>query len=92
MAVMSTVLLLGKGSGLIAGYNTASNKTKAKYDEVKLCRVMGSGLLVLTITLAFSLWNNFKFSNVFTEYAVIAIMGLTIISIIILANTICKKI
>ena len=39
-AVFSIVLLLGRGSWLISGYNTASKEEKAKYNEKKLCRVM----------------------------------------------------
>lgn len=39
-AIMSIVLLSGKGGFLIAGYNTANAGDKAKYDEKKLSRVM----------------------------------------------------
>lgn len=60
MLVMSVVLLMGKGSGLIAGYNTASAEVKLKYDEKKLCRIMGSGLLVLTILFTVLLFLNFQ--------------------------------
>lgn len=49
--VMSIVLLMGKGAFLIAGYNTASKAEKAKYDEKKLCRIMGFGMLFMTIGL-----------------------------------------
>lgn len=35
-AVLSILLLSGKGSWLIAGYNTASPEEKAKYDSKKL--------------------------------------------------------
>src|SRR5699024_2367761 len=48
-------LLMGKGSFLIAGYNTASEKEKAKYNEKKLCRIVGLGFLVMTCGL-FSLF------------------------------------
>ena len=50
-AVLSILLLSGKGSWLIAGYNTASPEEKAKYDSKKLCRVMGGGLLAITAML-----------------------------------------
>lgn len=46
-AVMGIVLCCGKGSGLIAGYNTSSAAEKAKWDEKALCR--GAGALVLSI-------------------------------------------
>lgn len=38
-------LLFGKGAGLIAGYNTASEEEKSKYHEKKLCRTVGVYLL-----------------------------------------------
>ena len=43
LAVMSIVLLAGKGSFLIAGFNTASKEVKQKYDVKRLCRVVGGG-------------------------------------------------
>lgn len=48
---LSIALLLGKGSFLIAGYNTASAQEKARYDEKKLCQVMGIGMLLITFSL-----------------------------------------
>ena len=39
--ILGTVFLTGKGSFLIAGYNTASKAEKEKIDEKKLCRYMG---------------------------------------------------
>lgn len=48
-AVISIVLLSGKGSFLIAGYNTSSPGDKAKYDEKKLCRATGIGMLFITV-------------------------------------------
>ena len=40
--VLITILLLtGHGSNLIAGYNTASQQKREKYNEKKLCRVVG---------------------------------------------------
>ena len=91
MFIMSIVLLMGKGSGLIAGYNTASAETKSKYDEKKLCHTMGGGLLILTILLAILLFYNFEFSNKITEYIFISIMIIDILMMIILKNTICKR-
>ena len=50
-AVLSVFLLSGKGGFLIAGYNTSSPEQKAKVDEKKLCRVMGTGMSVITLWL-----------------------------------------
>lgn len=50
-AILTGVLLSGRGAFLIAGYNTSSAEEQAKYDEKKLCRVTGMGMLVITILL-----------------------------------------
>lgn len=47
--LMGILLLTGRGSFLIAGYNTASKEEKEKYDEKKLCRSMGVFLIVVSI-------------------------------------------
>ncbi len=47
--VLGAVFAAGKGSGLIAGFNTAAPEEKAKYDKKKLCRAMA----VLMFALAF---------------------------------------
>ena len=47
-AVISLTLLLGRGSWLIAGYNTASAGKRERWNEKALCR--GTGTLVLAIT------------------------------------------
>ena len=39
--ILGIVLFCGKGSFLIAGYNTAGPKEKAEYDEKALCRAVG---------------------------------------------------
>jgi len=46
--VIGIFLLCGKGSWLIAGYNTASEEEKAKYDKKKLCK--GTGGVTLTVS------------------------------------------
>ena len=52
LLILPAVLLLsGRGAFLIAGYNTAAPEKKAAYDEKKLCRVTGGGLLLCGILL-----------------------------------------
>ena len=48
---ISIFLFLGKGSWLIAGYNTASAEEKAKYNEKKLCKAIGIITLVVALLL-----------------------------------------
>ena len=59
--ILGIVFFCGKGSFLIAGYNTASPKEKERYDEKALCRAMGGlmfacaacfGVLMLSDALA----------------------------------------
>lgn len=45
LVIISLFLFAGKGSFLLAGYNTASKKEKEKYDEKALCKFMGKILL-----------------------------------------------
>lgn len=89
-AVISIVLLLGKGAGLIAGYNTASEKEKQKYDEKKLCRVCGGGMLAVTVLLAAA----GVFEDVLPAESA-SIIGIVIFLdcavMIILGNTICRR-
>ena len=41
LVIMGIVLLTGRGSFLLAGYNTMSKEKKAKYDAKALCKFMG---------------------------------------------------
>ena len=54
--VMAIFLLNGKGSFLIAGFNTMDPKDKATYDEKALCKAVGKLMLVLAaLALSFPL-------------------------------------
>lgn len=84
---MSILLLMGKGSWLIAGYNTGSKEEKAKYDEKKLCRSMG--VMMLSITLVICLMSYVDTD----EFALKMIVPILIIVGIemIYANRFCLK-
>ena len=88
-AIISVVLLMGHGANLIAGYNTASEEEKSRYDEKKLCRVTGIGMLVITVMIfIMAVWEAVLpavFAYIFLGVVVDCIV------IIILMNTICKK-
>lgn len=51
VVIMAIVLLCGRGSGLIAGFNTLSKEEKAKYDTKKLSKFMGAILLPIGLSL-----------------------------------------
>ena len=47
-ALLSILLLSGKGGWLIAGYNTAPKEEKENYNEKRLCRICGAGMAAVT--------------------------------------------
>ena len=61
-AIMGIIVLLGKGDFLIAGYNTASDKEKEKYNIHRLRFVVGVVLLAIACLMPLLL---LKVGNVF---------------------------
>ena len=51
LAVLSVLLLSGRGGVLVAGYNTMEEAEKARYDERKICRRAGLSLLLIDLGL-----------------------------------------
>src|SRR5690625_1394787 len=51
--MIGIVLYSGKGSFLIAGYNTMAEKEKDKYDTVALCKFMGKMMFALAFSMCF---------------------------------------
>lgn len=88
--VLSIVLLSGHGGNLIAGYNTAGKEEKNQYDEKKLCRVVGAGMLVITILILITAVGE-TFLPAWFVYVCLGIILTDCAVMIILANTICKK-
>lgn len=90
IAILSAALLSGHGSWLIAGYNTASEKEREKYDAKKLCRMMGAGIAVIDgIILVLGLFENVLPAS-FAGIAAMLILAVCLV-MIILGNTICRK-
>ena len=87
--ILTIIFLSGKGGFFIAGYNTASKEEKAKYDEKKLCRVMGIGMGIITIVLAVPAVLKDNTPSFYIGLMIVIIM-ITIIGILALTNTICK--
>lgn len=56
-AVLNILFFTGKGSFLIAGYNTASKEQKKRYDEKKLCRLMGVSMGIIAVSCALQTWD-----------------------------------
>lgn len=51
--IFGIFLLNGKGSSLIAGYNTMPPEEKEKYDAVRLTKFMGKMMFVLSFSMLF---------------------------------------
>ncbi len=90
LAVFSLLLLVGKCSCLIAGYNTLSKEKKQRYDKKRLCTVVGSGVGILAIILGIATFYRFEMPATLSWIIPWGILG-TIVIVEILANTICKK-
>lgn len=90
LVFISAVLLSGHGANLIAGYNTASKEEKEKYDEKKLGRVIGAGLLAIAVLLPFAVLGQALFPA-WIAYAFLGFIIIDSIVMVILVNTICKK-
>ena len=85
MFVLSIILLSGRGSWLIAGYNTMSKEQQNKYDRKKLTRATGMMLIIASIAilaLGFSLINTIVF---------LIIVFASVIMTIIYTNNCCLK-
>ena len=71
---LSILFLLGKGSFLIAGYNTSSKAEKAKYDEKKICRYAGIAMLIASIGQFVLLWNkNLMWLTLLVSFIAVAV-------------------
>lgn len=57
MFALSFMFFLGRGSFLVAGYNTSSKEKKAKYDEKKICRFTGIATLMFSFGLIVNILN-----------------------------------
>ena len=90
LVAISAILLSGHGANLIAGYNTAPKEKKEKYDEKKLGRVIGTGLLAIAILFPFAVLGH-TLLPAWVAYAFLGFIIVDSIVMIILANTICKK-
>ena len=90
LLLLSITLLRGHGAGFIAGYNDLPDKKKEEYDEKKLCRVTGAGMLIIDIFILIA----GLFDNVLPEefsLVLLIVILITIFAILVLQSTICKK-
>lgn len=89
-ALITVLLLSGRGANLIAGYNTASPEEKKKYNAKRLCRVMGTGMAVITVfILVMAVGEDILPAETASVFGVITVADIVVM--MVLANTICKK-
>ncbi len=86
--IMALVFFSGKGRGLIAGYNTASDEEKAKYDGKKLDRTYAFICLILSVCFVLTATIN-KLQAIY--FLLIPTVLLCVILLVVLSNTYCKK-
>ncbi len=76
--VLSIMLLKGKGINMLASYNTLSSEEKKEYDTEKMCKFMGTIMIILafaSLLLAVSyVTNNNWFISVFFGISLVLIV------------------
>ncbi len=78
LAIVSLLLLSGHGSCLIAGYNTLTDVEKNKYEKKRICRVLGIGMLIITILLLFTL----LLEAILPAFFLYIVVGIVIVDVI----------
>ena len=90
LLIIAVILISGHSSGLIAGYNTLSATKKAKYNEKKVCRIVGGGTLIPSILLLV-MWIGKNIFPIAIAYVFLGVFIVDGIVLIILRHTIGKK-
>ena len=83
LVILGLILWRGKGSWLIAGYNTSSKAEKEKYDEKALCRFVAK----LLFTMAGFILIIFSVENVVVNLSLSLLAVIFIFGAVIYANT-----
>lgn len=95
MFVLSAFFFKGRGAMLVAGYNTASEEEKRKYDEKKLLKAMGTAVFAIGVMLiAMSVYMymlEYGFADENTALAFAAVFGVLILADIVLLNIYVSK-
>ena len=87
---LGIIFAKGKGQNLIAGYNVASEKERAKYDEKKLLRIVRNGMFAFAACVAISMIGTLANSKFLmnTGYLLLFIIAIVLV---VRANTAAKK-
>lgn len=90
LLIIAAILISGHGSGLIAGYNTLSAAKKVKYNEKKVCHIVGFGTLIPSILLLV-MWIGKDVFPIVIAFVFLGVFIVDSIVLIILRHTIGKK-
>lgn len=90
LAVISILIFTGKGAFLIAGFNFLREEEKSKYNVNSLCKIIGSGIGIITVITALIVYFNGELPSIISWIVPWGMLG-TIALMIFLGNTICKK-
>ncbi|MCM3317153.1 DUF3784 domain-containing protein [Rummeliibacillus stabekisii] len=80
------IFINGKGSSLIAGFNTMSPEEKENYDTVALCKFMGKMMFVLSFCMLFWLLSEVYASDWLFTVGIVLFIGV-VVFMLIYANT-----
>jgi hypothetical protein len=83
---LGIIFSLGKGSFLLAGYNTMPKKEKEKYDSVSLCKFMGKAMFSLAFSMVFWVVSEAFGIKWLFNFGLILFIGI-VVFILIYANT-----
>ena len=85
--VLCAIILAGKGDHLIAGYNTADEKTRQKYD-VKRLRLVVVSMCMLTMV---ACWIPLFTQNIVAILCIPVLAFIIVFGGILFVNSWCKK-
>ena len=85
LLILAAILLAGKGSFLIAGLNTMSEREAKRYNVPRIMRFVGGMLLLSGFTLLLVYFTSLFFE---THVGMVSIIGTGINSIVIIAGVI----
>lgn len=86
LVILGFVFLNGRGSFLIAGYNTMSPEEKENYDTVSLCKFMGKMMFTLSFSMLFWILSVAYEVNWLFELGLVLFIGI-IVFMLIYINT-----
>lgn len=84
--VLGIIFSSGKGSFLIAGFNTMSKEEKAKYDAVAMCKFMGKTMFALSFSMGFWVLSDALNLKWLFVVGIVLFIGI-VVFILIYANT-----